>query len=231
MSEAPATVATGELSAVCFDLDDTLYDYHEYARAGLDAAADRLQARTGESFHEELRALYFDERVTEGTFDALVDRHGVAADDHGALVADLVDAYHDATDRLEPYPETESVLGDLAERFDVGLITDGRGGRAKLRRLGIEAYFDAVIVSPELDSSKHQRDVFDVALDDLAGSPEETLYVGDDPRVDFRVPNRLGMATVRLRRGRYTDLEPEDDAAAPDAEIEELAALPALLER
>ena len=55
------------------------------------------------------------------------------------------------------------------------------------------------------------------------------MYVGDDPRVDVRIPERLGMTTVRLRRGRYTDLEPAD-GIEPDVEIDDLGALTAILE-
>jgi len=217
-------------AAVCFDLDDTLYDYHQYARAGLREVADRLEARTGESYHDELLALYFDESVTEGTFDRLVDRHGLAPDgDEDAVVDDLVEAYHGATDPLDPYPAAERVLSRFADRYELGLITDGHGGRAKLRRLGVEGYFDVVVVGPERDSSKHQREVFDAALAELAGSADETVYIGDDPRVDVRIPKQLGMTTVRLRRGRYSHLEP-DDGDEPDAEIDDLCALTAILE-
>lgn len=214
------------LAAVCFDLDDTLYDYHEYARAGLTAAADRIERQTGESLHDELRELYFDESVTDGTFDRLVAHHDLDP----SIVDELVEAYHAATDPLEPYDETEAVLSRLDDEYELGLLTDGRGGRAKLRRLGISEYFDAVVVSPELGSSKKQQDVFDALLSHLDGDATATAYVGDDPRVDFRIPNRLGMDTVRLRRGRYIDLDPDEPAAAPDAEIGSLDELLALLE-
>lgn len=212
--------------AVCFDLDDTLYDYREYARTGLRAAADLLEARTGEAHHDELLGLYFDEDVTEGTFDRLVARHDLDPD----LVPELVSAYHDATAPIEPYAETEGVLSRLTAGYDLGLVTDGRGGRAKLRRLDLAEYFDAVVVTPELGCSKREREAFDRALALLDGEPTATVYVGDDPRVDFRVPNRLGMHTVRLRRGRHVALDPDGDGAAPDAEIDALEELPALVE-
>jgi putative hydrolase of the HAD superfamily len=218
------------IEAVCFDLDDTLYDYHEYARAGLRAAADRLERLTGQSVHEELQRLYFEQGRTQGTFDALLDRHEIQVqEDADALVEDLVDAYHAAADPLDPYPETERVLSRLGREYELGLITDGRNGRAKLRRLGIEDHFEVVVVGPELDRSKRDPVVFQRAISGLDGEPERTVYVGDDPRVDFRVPNRLGMATIRLRRGRYADLEPDGTGGAPDAEIDHLDAVPALV--
>ena len=210
------------IEAVCFDLDDTLYDYHEYARAGLRAAADRLERLTDQSLHEELCRLYFAEDRTQGTFDALLDRHEISAEDPDALVDDLVEAYHAASDPLDPYPETEQVLSRLGSTCELAVITDGRNGRAKLRRLGIADHFEVVVVGPELDSSKHERTVFDAAFADIAGEPRQTVYVGDDPRVDFTIPNRLGMATIRVRRGRYADLEPAGSEARPDVEVETL---------
>ncbi|MGM0370916.1 MAG: HAD family hydrolase [Halobacteriota archaeon] len=209
------------VAAVCFDLDDTLYDYHEYAEAGLRSAADLLEARTGDSFHDELHELYFEAGVTDGTFDRLLDRHDLPPD----LLDDLVTAYHSATEPLTPYEDTEDVLSVLGTNHQLGLLTDGRGGHAKLRRLGIREYFDAVLVTSTIGRSKHERTVFERMLSELSVPPWDTAYVGDDPRVDFRAPNELGMQTVRLRRGRYADLEPAEAAAAPDREIDELASL------
>lgn len=208
-------------TAVCFDLDDTLFDYHEYARAGLHAAADHLETLTDDSYHEELTALYFEEDRTEGTFDLFLERHDLASH----LAEELIEEYHAASTSLSPYTSTVPVLTELAETYKLGLVTDGRGGRAKLRRLGIQAFFDAVLVTPTIESSKRNPAVFDRILDELSVAPETTAYVGDDPRFDFEVPNELGMTTVRLRRGRYTDLEPATESAVPDHEISDLVEL------
>ena len=222
---------TRSIDAVCFDLDDTLYDYEQYARTGLDAAADRLETITGRRYHDELRRLYFDSGVTAGTFDALLDRHGLV-DRHAigpSVVHELIDAYHSAESSLDPYSETEAVLSRLGAQFALGLITDGRGGHAKLRRLGLTDRFEEVLVTLTVGRSKREAAVFEHVLDGLSTAPTAAVYVGDDPRIDFRVPNELSMTTVRLRRGRYADLDPEDEAAAPDHEIASLDELPALL--
>lgn len=207
--------------AVCFDLDDTLYPYREYARAGLDAAADRLEARTGLELHDELHRLYFEEGVTEDTFDQLLYRYEVSTD----LVDDLVEAFHAATGPLSPYEDADPVLSTLGEGAALGVITDGRNGRAKLERLDLAGHFDAVVVTPTLGTSKRTRRPFEVALESLDASPSGTVYVGDDPGVDFRVPNRLGMGTVRLRRGRYVDRDASVDSSRPDVEIGRLGDL------
>ncbi len=209
------------IEAVCFDLDDTLYDYLRYAKSGLDETGDYLEALTGRQYHAELYDIYFEEDITEGTFDVLAERYGFSSE----LVDEMIEAYHGATDSLEPYPETESVLGELVDEYRLGCITDGREGHMKLRRLGIREYFDEALVTPNIGRSKNDPDVFRHVLSKLSVSPRAAVYVGDDPRTDFRAPNELGMTTIRIRRGRYTDLEPTDEAAVPDHEIQNLDAV------
>ena len=213
------------LDAVCFDLDDTLYRYEKYARAGLHAAADYLESETGYRLREELLALYFDRERTTGTFDHVVERHDLSE----SHVERLVEAFHSASTPLSPYPGTERVLDTLAPAYRLGLITDGREGLAKLDRLGITDRFDEILVTPRIDSSKHEPGVFERVLGELGVRPERAMYVGDDPRVDLPVPNNLGMWTVRLRRGRYAALEPQSPDAEPDYRIESIDALPAVV--
>ena len=214
------------MRAVCFDLDDTLYPYADYARSGLRSAADELAAVTGSHLREELFELYFERDVAEGTFDRLLDEHDLPAE----LTETLVAAYHDAVGPLEPYPDAEPVLRELGETYRLGLVTDGRNGDAKLDELGLGSHFDAVVCNHPLDLTKQQREPFERVTARLDIDHDEMVYVGDDPRCDFAVPNRLGAGTVRLSRGRYTDHVPLSSAAVPDAEIDRLAELPTLLD-
>lgn len=209
------------ISAVCFDLDDTLFDYHEYARHGLRSAAKVIESATGHCFRDELITLYFEDGKTEGTFDQLIETYDLPTH----LVSEAVSAFHEASDPLTPFPDAELTLSELSNAYRIGLITDGRGGFAKLHRLGIRGYFDAVLVTPIVNSSKRDRLVFEWVLAEMDVAPDQTTYVGDDPRVDFRVPNQLGMTTVRLRRGRYAELEPADELSKPDYEITTLTDL------
>jgi putative hydrolase of the HAD superfamily len=222
MSTNPARDSNANaFAAVLFDLDDTLFDYHEYARAGLRSAANLVERKTGRRVHDDLVDLYFDPTVDAGTFDALLERYHLPR----LTVDELVHAYHDSRGDLVPYEETPRVLSTLRDGHALGLVTDGRGGHSKLDRLGLREYFDAVLVTPTIGSSKHEHEVFDRVLADLDVQPVDAMYVGDDPRVDFRVPNELGMRTVRLRRGRYVHLDPADESHEPDYELDSLAAL------
>ncbi|WP_336133568.1 HAD family hydrolase [Natronomonas amylolytica] len=214
------------IEAICFDLDDTLYDYLRYAQAGLDEVGDYLEALTGRQYHAELFDIYFEEGITDDTFDVLAERHGLATE----LVDEMEEAYHGAIGPLKPYDDAEPVLAELAGTYRLGCITDARGGHTKLRRLGIHEYFDEALVTGAIGHSKQDPEAFEYLLSKLSASPQSAVYVGDDPR-DFHAPNDLGMTTVRLRRGRYADVEPTDRAAVPDNEIRRLDELPNVLAR
>ena len=212
------------IEAVCFDLDDTLFDFTEYVRAGLLRAADHVEERTGLRLHDELVALYFEEGVTSGTFDRLVARHVLPP----SIVPDLVEAYHDNDGWITPYPGARAVLDELGARYRLGLLTDGRNGREKLARLGLADRFDAVVVAHGRDFSKPDPEAFERVLDHLGVEPAATVYVGDHPYLDVYGAKRLGMRTVRLRRGRYAG-EPSHPAADPDLELRDLDGLLDLL--
>ena len=226
---AGADAVFGPVDAVCFDLDDTLFDYTQYIEAGLREAAGIIETHTGEDHADELVRLYFEEDVRDGTFDHLFEREGL--DEHDLpddLMSELVEAYHDHEADLTPYDAAHDVLSTLDDTFSLGLVTDGRNGRWKLDELGFDGYFDAVVVAPEHDLTKREVEPFRRALDELGVDPERTAYVGDNPRTDFLHPNRLGMPTVRLARGRYVDRDPES-GEQPDVVVESLERLPDLL--
>ena len=206
--------------AICFDLDDTLYPYEQYAHAGLRAAAARLESETGVDVGDDLVAAY-DSGVRQGTFDHVLERHALST----AYVPDLVSAFHDRIGSLDPYPGVPRLLETIGSNRRLGLITDGENGREKLAELGLEATFSAIWISPERGVSKREPEPFEETLSALGVDPQEAAYVGDHPTIDVAVPNELGMRTVRIRQGRYA----EETGPEPDVELASISELPAAL--
>lgn len=211
--------------AVYFDLDGTLFDDRQYVRGGLDHAATVLADRTGVDLSEEFREAYFERGITETTFDTVLAEHGVSTD----LIPTLVEAYHDNQAELSPVPAAHDTLETLAETYHLGLITGGTNGREKLARLDLEDYFETIFVSPAYGSSKRSPDIFEAALETLGVAPANAIYVGDRPSLDFPQPNQLGMATVRVRTGRYAEAEPTEEAQ-PNHTVDTLSELPAVID-
>ena len=210
--------------AILFDLDGTLFDDRQYVRGGLRHAGSVLAARTGVDLTEELLDAYFERGCTESTFDTVLADHGLSTD----LVPLLVDAYHDTDADLWPYPDAVPALDALADACQVGVITGGTNGREKLDRLGLADYFEVVYVTADRDSSKRSPAVFESALDSLGVPPAAAVYVGDRPSLDFPQPNRLGMTTIRTKRGRYAEADASGDAR-PDHTVGGLDELLALV--
>lgn len=209
------------IEAVYFDLDDTLFDDRQYVRAGLRRAGEELEARTGVDLTDELLEAYFELGIQERTFDAVLAEHDLPPE----LVSTLVDAYHGNEADLEPFPGAVETIESLARRYELGVITGGRNGQAKLRRLGLDDHFDPVIVTAEHGTSKRTPQPFEAALEALNLAADEAAYVGDRPSLDFPHPNRLGMWTVRVRTGRYAHLTACGDER-PDVTVDALPAVP-----
>lgn len=116
----------------------------------------------------------------------------------------------------------------------VGLITDGPVDvqRAKFAALDIERFFDAVIFTDELGAQhgKPSELPYETMEAALALPGAALVYVADNPAKDFVGARARRWKTLRIRRpaGLHSRAEPRP-GYEPDAEIQTLAELPALL--
>ena len=83
----------------------------------------------------------------------------------------------------------------------------------KIKTLGLEPHFDAIVVSGELDIHKPDRRIFDYAAKLLGVSNRECVFVGDDPHSDIEGARGADMEAVWL------DLLWEDDPFESDARV------------
>ncbi|MBK7191420.1 MAG: noncanonical pyrimidine nucleotidase, YjjG family [Myxococcales bacterium] len=130
----------------------------------------------------------------------------------------------------ELYPGAREVLAALADRADLalGLVTNGLAEvqRARIARLELDAYFDAVVVSSEVGVAKPAPAIFDVAFAQLADPPRASaVMVGDSLTSDLRGGRAAGIATCWFNpHGK-----PAADRALIDHEIAALTELLALV--
>ncbi|MFO8014148.1 MAG: HAD family hydrolase [Phycisphaerae bacterium] len=214
--------------ALIFDLDDTLCPERPFVLARLGAVARHLRERYGPviDFRAELvRGYEADLRIR--VFDAVLERAGLEPDPD--VIRDLVDLYRRTPAEVAPYPDTVPALAFWSARLPLGLVTDGYGPtqRRKVDALGIERYFRAIVYTHDLgpDGIKPSAVPFR-RVQEAIGFAGPAVYVGDNPRLDFPAPKRLGWATVRIARpgAKFAGAE-ADPAAPPDHVIESLDAL------
>lgn len=176
---------------VCFDLDDTLYKEIDFVESGF-----RLIAESEE--HPDLLPMMMGWRERgEDVFFNLNKAIGKETSKSEYL---KIYRYH--TPKITLSEGVEETLDELKSREVIlGLITDGRSEtqRNKIIALGLSRWFenDNIIISEEFGSEKTDERNFRYFMKKYPKM--NYLYIGDNPKKDFVVPNRLGWNTVILK--------------------------------
>lgn len=234
------------IRAVLFDLDDTLLDGASFARSivltcehitervpHLDVA--RLQQANATAFQQ-----YWPEIARAWTHgyvsgrDVTLETWRRTLEECGCDDDDLVQFALETHERLamESYKLYDDALGVLTAlreaNIRLGLVTNGAPDtqRSKLQALGIEPYFDAIVVSGELGMAKPDPRVFEAALEQLDVEAGTACHVGDNLHTDVAGANAAGLLSFWINRHglRRNTSDPE-----PWAEIATLSDLRAVL--
>lgn len=106
------------------------------------------------------------------------------------------------TQAAVPYPFTYTVLEEIKKAgYKVGLISNGSHNvqYAKLKLLGIENYFDEIIICGDLNTKKPNIMPFEVMAKKLDITPHNLVYVGDHPVNDVDASRRAGYVPVWVK--------------------------------
>jgi len=215
------------LKAIFFDLDDTLLvtdtTYRE-AVAATCAEADRRCAavdaeRLEEVYLQVARELWRSFDLPQMQESAVEIRRKVWAEalrrvgvEDGPLTEVL--ALHYGEERRAGYrlfPGARETLERLHGRYHLGIITNGvtEVQREKIDRLGIEPYFETILISQEVGVAKPDARLFRMALDRVPCEPWEAAMIGDSAERDIRGAASAGLHTLWVRLGRPWELWPD----------------------
>jgi HAD superfamily hydrolase (TIGR01509 family) len=114
-------------------------------------------------------------------------------------------------------PHAKETLERLSGYFQIGLVSDTETSpelsvRKALNKLGIEAYFSAIVTSTNIGVSKPHAKIFLEALKRLNVGPQEAVMVGNDPSRDILGAKQLGISTILYRTSRYYYKGAEENA-------------------
>ncbi|MBW5483491.1 HAD family hydrolase [Streptomyces bambusae] len=227
------------ISAVLWDIDDTLFDYTGADTAGLARhlaeqglggrygspaqalvrwreATDRHWARfaAGETGFEEQRW----DRVRD-----FLERPAMADEEAAAWFQGYLEHYEAS---WELFPDVLPALEALAGTHRHGVLSNSSlpNQDRKLRSLGLRERFEVLVCAAELGVSKPEAGAFLAACTALGLEPGEVAYVGDQPEIDARGARDAGLVAVWLDRTGGRGRTPEGVHR-----IEDLAQLPELL--
>jgi len=124
-------------------------------------------------------------------------------------------------------PEANGVLDALKERYKLGIIANQPAStRDFLQVTGLEARFDFIILSGEVDLTKPDPRIFQLALSKAGCGPGACVMVGDRIDADIAPSKKLGMRTVRVVNGLFAGQRARVPEEMPDAEIASIEMLP-----
>jgi putative hydrolase of the HAD superfamily len=100
--------------------------------------------------------------------------------------------------RLKLYPEVKAVLDELHPRFKLAVLSDAQSAwaRPEMRAVGIDSYFDPIVISGDYGFRKPDRRLFEVTLAGMGLDAEDVVFVGNDMYRDIFGAGQLGMKTV-----------------------------------
>jgi YjjG family noncanonical pyrimidine nucleotidase len=193
-------------TTLLFDLDHTLIDGdaseaaafdYTLRRAGADDPADYLEpyveintvlwaaVERGEITPNDLRSERFAQLIAATDLQA----------DPQAMGDDFV---YGMGANGDLYPGTIETLDTLDRMATLALVTNGIGDvqRARIARLDLDPYFDAIVISGEVGVAKPGAEIFDLTFDKL-GHPDKatTLMIGDSLSSDMAGGINYGIAT------------------------------------
>lgn len=113
-----------------------------------------------------------------------------------------------------PFPHLKETITLLQEQdYVLGIITNGRATFQSLsiQGLGIDRYFDTILISETEQVKKPQPEIFHRALLRLGVTAEESVYIGDNPEADIMGAKNAGLKTI-WQRNQFWDEPKEADA-------------------
>ena len=195
------------MRAVIFDLDGTLLNRDATLRAFCNAQCEKFQLPlTTDKFVERMATLDDNGYVRkEIVYAQIAAENEFSKELELLLFEDYMNHFQDFSVPFEGLHET---LGELKQQqFRLGLITNGRhaGQQASIEALGIEAYFDVILISESAGLAKPDAAIFEHALMSLNVMAHESCYVGDHPINDIEAARNVGLMTIWKRNQQYID--------------------------
>ena len=202
------------ITAVIFDMDNTLFDFVEAKLIACAAVIAFLKVPV-----EPVVLLKYFLRPIHG-FESHVNLRDFLRDNHcySQTAFTRCCAIYDEEKiiAIKLYPYVSETLSALRERgLKLAVVTDAHNSNAlkRLRKAGLDKFFDAIITSDMSGKAKPSHEPFLLAMSKLGVSASETMLVGDSIRRDIVPAKALGMLAVHAVYGDRNFHEGEREGA------------------
>lgn len=237
MLEKMKASSEAQYKVVGFDLDGTLCDFQNVMRLSLKFTLDKILEKVPEcgdfltiekmieirnQVSEENRGKPTNlEEIRLRAFKRTLKHCGVVDEEFAGFLNELYlkHRFEDAT----LFDEVLSTLERLRQRYLLCVVSNGN---SYPRRLGLEKYFEFIILSQDVGIQKPDSGIFALAIHKAGCMPNEFLYVGDSQEEDIVGARKADAHVVWLNRKNEVRRK---NIPRPDYEITTLSGLLTIL--
>lgn len=224
------------LRAICFDLDDTLWDVRPVLQRAEDRVLGFLRERypalaenhSTPGFAAARMALARAEPGRAHDFTWLrtetMRRLAVEAGFSATVGDEAFEVFIAARSEVQPFDDVVPALELLRSRY---VLASFSNGNADLARIPIGTHFALSLNAERVGVAKPHPESFGAVARALGMPPAEILYVGDDPRLDVRGARAAGFRTAWVNREPRA--WPPEEGEPGDLEIRHLGELASAL--
>ena len=104
---------------------------------------------------------------------------------------------------LELYPDVKEAFNALRKKkLKIGLVTNGfrKDMEDIFVRTGLSGQFDVTVGIDDVGKPKPEKEIFLYALKKLGVQPDQALFVGDNPQLDYEGAQAVGMKPLLIDR-------------------------------
>lgn len=198
-----------KVRAICFDLDNTLWDVWPVIMRAEQAMYDFLAQRYPRvvaqmtlemmrSAREQTAAAYPEMRhdftfLRKQTLRDHAREFGYAE----AMVEEAFDAFISARNEVELYADVLPALEQLRQRYRLFTASNGN---ADLGKIGLAHFFERTIAARHVGALKPDPAIFRKVIEGTGLQAHEVVYVGDDPHLDVEGARGAGMQAIWIDR-------------------------------
>ena len=213
---------------IFFDLDNTLWDFDRSSILAFDKIFEIFNLiNYGIPNAKDFHKTYFDHNnrlwdlYRKGEIDKeflKIERFRLPLKDYGIvdekLATDLGESYTDYAARLVALvPNTMEILTYLKEKnYKIHLITNGflEVQSIKMKASGLDMMIDSSFVSELVGIKKPDHRIFHHAINEVGGTIENSVMIGDDLSVDIIPAKEIGMTHLYFNRKKISHNEKLD---------------------
>ena len=194
------------IKLVCFDIDDTLMDFHKGEKIAFFEAMKRVNVECSEQDYLDYKkfniSLWKALERNEITKDKLkvhrfeIFKHENHKDFDSLSISKLYENL--LGEQYFLFENAMSVVETCFNLCDLAVTTNGISHiqRSRSKLSGLEKYFKYLFISEELNASKPQKEYYEAIMKQSGCKPEEILIIGDSLSADILGAQNSGCKSV-----------------------------------